>query len=136
LTVSATGLLGVGGVLVPGSYVARGTTTDPGGDTGSFFYNLIVTADVVIPVNSLPVAHRVVGYAVAGKTVSLAITGSGFNGRPHIFSHSGTTALVTKDSGTLLIVRVTVRPRSRNGTFTFTIRLANGDECQVKYVQR
>ena len=136
LTVSATGLVATGGALVPGSYVARGTTTDPGGDTGTFFYNLIVTADVVIPVNSLPVAHRVVGYAVASKTVSLAITGSGFNGRPHIFSHSGTTALVTKDSGTLLIVRVTVKPRSRNGTFTFTIRLANGDECQVKYVQR
>lgn len=136
LTVSPTGLLTVGIVLVPGSYVARGTTTDAGGDKGTFFYNLIVTADVVIPVNSLPVAHRVVGYAVAGRTVSLAITGSGFNGRPHIFSHSGTTALVTKDSGTLLIVKVTVKPRSRNGTFTFTIRLSNGDECQVKYVQR
>jgi hypothetical protein len=136
LTVSSTGLLATSGALAVGSYVARGTTTDPGGDKGTFFYNLIVTADVVVPVNSLPVATRVVGYAVAGRTVSLAITGSGFFGRPRVTSHSGTRVLVTKDSGTLLFLKVTVKPRSRRGTFTFTITLANGDQCQVKYVQR
>jgi hypothetical protein len=136
LTVSPTGLLATSGALTVGSYVARGTTTDPGGDKGTFFYNLIVTADVVVPVNSLPVATRVVGYAVAGRTVSLAITGSGFYGRPRVTSHTGTRVLVTKDSGTLLFLKVTVTPRSRRGTFTFTITLANGDKCQVKYVQR
>jgi hypothetical protein len=78
----------------------------------------------------------VVGYAVAGRSVSLASIGSGFFGRPHVSSHVGTTALVTKDSGTLLIVKVTVKTRSRNGTFTFTIRLSNGKQCQVKYQQR
>jgi hypothetical protein len=136
LTVSSTGLLATSGALAVGSYVARGTTTDPGGDKGTFFYNLIVTADVVVPVNSLPVATRVVGYAVAGRTVSLAITGSGFFGRPRVTSHSGTRVIVTKDSGTLLFLKATVKARSRRGTFTFTITLANGDQCQVKYVQR
>ena len=136
LVVSSAGLLTVGAELPVGSYVARGTTSDGNGDTGTFFYNLIVTADVVVPVTTGPVATRVVGYAVAGRSVSLAIIGSGFFGRPRVSSHSGTTALVTKDSGTLLIVKVTVKPRSRNGTFTFTIRLSNGKQCQVKYQQR
>jgi major membrane immunogen (membrane-anchored lipoprotein) len=136
LVVSSTGLLTVGAELPVGSYVARGTTSDGNGDTGTFFYNLIVTADVVVPTTTGPVATHVVGYAVAGRSVSLAIVGSGFFGRPHVSSHSGTTALVTKDSGTLLIVKVTVTPRSRNGTFTFTIRLSDGKQCQVKYQQR
>ena len=136
LVVSSTGLLTTGGELPVGSYVARGTTSDGNGDTGTYFYNLIVTADVVVPTTTGPVASHVVGYAVAGRSVSLAVVGSGFFGRPHLSSHAGTTALVTKDSGTLLIVKVTVKPRSRNGTFTFTIRLSDGKQCQVKYQQR
>ena len=136
LVVSSTGLLTTGGELPIGSYVARGTTSDGNADTGTYFYNLIVTADVVVPATTGPVATRVVGYAVAGRSVSLAIIGSGFFGRPLVSSHAGTTALVTKDSGTLLIVKVTVKPRSRNGTFTFTIRLSDGTQCQVKYQQR
>jgi major membrane immunogen (membrane-anchored lipoprotein) len=139
LTVSSAGLLSTDGTLTAGSYVARGSTSDASGDTGTFFYNLKVTAPSVVPVPPVvvdPVATRVIGHAVAGKTVVLSIAGAGFNGRPRITSHSGTTAMVTRDSGTKLAVRVAVKPRSRNGTFTFTITLANGNVCQVKYVQR
>jgi hypothetical protein len=53
-----------------------------------------------------------------------------------VTSHAGTVATVTRDTGTVLIVRVSSKAHSRNGTFTFTIRLANGKSCQVRYNQR
>jgi hypothetical protein len=141
LTVSTSGLLTSLTTLAAGSYVARGNTVDTSGDSGTFFYDLKVTAasvpPVVVPPTVTPLAAtRVIGHAVAGRTVNLSIAGTGFNGRPKVTSHNGTSALVTKDSGTLLTMRVTVKPRSRNGTFTFTVTLANGDKCQVKYIQR
>ena len=37
---------------------------------------------------------------------------------------------------TVLVVRVSVKAHSRNGVFTFTITLANGQSCQVRYNQR
>ncbi len=140
------------GALGAGAYVVRGTTTDASGDRGKFFFNLRVSAastttttspgttptstTTTVPSIALPVAYRVVGHAVAGVTVPLIITGLGFYGRPRVTSHAGTTAVVTKDNGTQLTLRVTVKPRSRNGIFTFTIALANGTFCQVRYVQR
>ena len=141
LTVSSTGLLTPAATLAAGSYVARGTTSDASGDSGTFFYDLKVTAasvpPVIVPPTVTPlVANRVIGHAVAGRTVTLSIAGTGFSGRPRVTSHRGTIALVTRDSGTLLTMRVSVTARSRNGTFTFTITLSNGDTCHVKYVQR
>jgi hypothetical protein len=135
LVVSPTGLLSTDGTLAVGAYVARGTISDSAGDKGTFFYDLKVTALVVPPPTPVLEATRVIGHAVAGRTVTLTIIGSGFNGRPRVSSHRGTTALVVRDRGTSLAVRVTVRPRSRNGTFTFTITLANGSSCYVKYNQ-
>jgi hypothetical protein len=52
-----------------------------------------------------------------------------------VTSHHGTTAQVLSDSGTALAVRVSVKPRSRNGIFTFTITLLNGKTTTVKYNQ-
>ena len=131
--------------LTKGTYTATGTTSDPNGDVGTFTYTLTVTAPVVTPpptatttttVPSGPAATVVRGYAVAGRTVTLAIDGSGFSGRPRVTSHAGTTALVVRDTGSVLVVRVSVKPHSRNGVFTFTITLANGTSCQVRYNQR
>ena len=154
LTVSSSGLVATNGALPTGSYVVRGTTSDPGGDVGKFFYNLVVvaptttttttttiqtsptTTTTTIPKVLIPDAFGVAGHAVAGRSVILAISGVGFFGRPLVTSHAGTTALVTRDSGTLLALKVTVKPRSRNGVFTFKIILANGKSCRVKYNQR
>jgi len=76
------------------------------------------------------------GYAVAGRTRILTIHGTGFYGQPRITSHLGTTAVVIRDTGQALVVRVAVRPRSRNGVFTFTIVLGDGEACQIRYNQR
>ena len=58
-----------------------------------------------------------------------------FVGQPHISSHAGTVATVSRDTGTELVVRVRVKARSRNGIFTFTITNPDGASCQVKYNQ-
>ncbi|MGD1014496.1 MAG: hypothetical protein ABR963_08945 [Acidimicrobiales bacterium] len=138
LVVSSAGVVSSNGAtLVAGTYKAAGTTADGYGDQGTFVFTLTVTAATpVVPVAPPgPVAQYVVGHVVAGKTVTLQIIGTGFYGRPTVTSHHGTTALVLSDSGTALAVRVSVKPRSRNGIFTFTITLLNGKTTTVKYNQ-
>ncbi len=83
-----------------------------------------------------PMPTRVIGFVTAGVTKTISIAGSFFTGRPKITSHAGTTALVTKDTGKLLTVKVTVKAGSRNGTYTFTITNSKGLSGKVKYVQR
>jgi hypothetical protein len=51
-------------------------------------------------------------------------------------SHPGTTALVTRDTGKVLIVRVSVEPGSRDGVYAFTVTLPTGVSRRVKYNQR
>jgi hypothetical protein len=136
LTVNATGLIATSGALAPGSYTARGTTSDTFGDKGKFVFTLNITAPAPIPIFSTLSATQVVGHAVAGTSVILTIDGAGFYGRPRVTSHAGTSVLVTRDTGTLLVVKVTVRARSRNGIFFFTVTAAHGQSTRVKYNQR
>jgi major membrane immunogen (membrane-anchored lipoprotein) len=131
LIVSSSGLVTTSGALAEGTYRAAGTISDATGDVGSFTFTLSVNAPLIVPT-----ATDIIGYAVAGKTRTLTIHGTGFYGRPRITSHLGTTAVVTRDTGQALVVRVAVRSRSRNGVFTFTIVLADGESCQIRYNQR
>jgi len=131
LSVSSSGLVTTSGVLREGSYIANGTTGDATGDTGTFTFKLKVSTPLIPPI-----ATSIHGYVVAGRTVTLAIHGSGFYGHPFISSHNGTRASVIRDTGEILIVRVTASSRSRNGVFTFTIRLSNGESCKIRYNQR
>ena len=132
LTVSSTGLVATSGALAAGTYRATGTVSDATGDTGTFTFALTVTP----PPPAAPIATMVSGHAVAGRTVTLDIDGSGFYGRPSVTSHPGTRAVVERDTGEQLVVAVTVAPRSRNGVFTFTITEPDGQSCQVRYNQR
>jgi hypothetical protein len=128
--VSSSGLVTTSGALTKGSYRAAGTVSDATGDVGTFTFVLTVTAPLVVPT-----ATSIIGDAVAGRTRTLVIHGSGFYGKPLITSHSGTNAVVTRDTGHTLVVRVTVRARSRIGRYTFTILLADGESCQIRYNQ-
>lgn len=139
--VSSSGLLTTGGALTVGTYRVAGTTSDPTGDAGTFSFTLAVTKAAVAPPVTPPtipepLATSVTGHVVAGRTVQLAIHGEHFVGRPRVRSHAGTTVVVTRDTGSVLIVRVTSRVRSRNGIFTFTIVFSNDTSCQVRYDQR
>jgi major membrane immunogen (membrane-anchored lipoprotein) len=134
LLVSSSGVVTTSGTLAAGTYKASGTVSDATGDQGTFTFALTV-AKPPPPPPAKPTATVVRGHVVAGRTVTIAIDGTGFNGRPHVSSHRGTSAVVLRDTGTVLIVRVTSAAHSRNGTYTFTITLADGDTCQVRYIQ-
>jgi hypothetical protein len=87
-----------------------------------------------------PAPYRLVkvhGVARTGRTVNVAITGTGFYGRPTITSNgAGTTALVIKDHGNWMLVRVTVQAGTRRGVHTFTVTLRNGLSHRINYIQR
>jgi hypothetical protein len=131
LIVSPSGLVTTSGALAKGTYRAAGTLSDTTGDVGTFAFSLSVTTPLTVPS-----ATSITGYAAAGRTRTLTIHGTGFYGHPRVTSHLGTTAVVTRDTGRALVVRVTVRAHSRSGVFTFTIVLADGESCQVRYNQR
>jgi hypothetical protein len=132
--VSSSGLVTTSGTLATGNYRVAGTVSDATGDKGTFSFNLTVHATPPPP-PAAPIATRVVGHVVAGKTVSIEIVGAHFYGQPHVTSHLGTIATVTRDAGHALIVRVTSRAHSRNGVFIFTITNPDGATCHVKYNQ-
>ena len=135
LVVSSSGLVTTSGALAVGTYKAAGTVSDTTGDVGAFTFTLIVAVTPPAPPPS-PSAAVVKGYVVAGRTVTLAIDGANFYGQPTITSHSGTRVVVVRDTGRVLIARVKSAAHSRNGRFTFTITLADGASCQVRYNQR
>jgi hypothetical protein len=73
------------------------------------------------------------GTAIAGKTSTLTISGTGFYGQPRITSTAaGTKVGVTKDTGKLLTIRVTTKAGVA-GEHTFTITLANGKSGKANY---
>ena len=77
------------------------------------------------------------GVAMVGKTVVITITGGGFYGQPKLTSNAaGVKAVVIKDNGKMLTVRVTVRAGAARGWHTFTIRLANGKMAKVNYLTK
>jgi hypothetical protein len=77
------------------------------------------------------------GFAVVGRTVVITITGGGFYGQPKLTSTAaGVNAVVIKDNGKMLTVRVTVRAGAARGWHTFTIRLANGKMAKVNYLTK
>jgi major membrane immunogen (membrane-anchored lipoprotein) len=133
--VSSSGLVTTSGKLAVGTYPVAGTVSDATGDMGKFTFTVSVHALPPPPPPS-PSATRVIGYVVAGRTVTITIDGANFYGQPHVTSHPGTVATVLRDQGASLVVRVTSRARSRNGVFTFTITAPDGATCQVRYNQR
>jgi flagellar capping protein FliD len=146
LVVSSTGLITSVSALPQGVYAVSGSTSDTTGDVGLFTFTLTVTASgttstttstttTTVPLAN-PIALRAIGHASAGRSAVITIVGSGFYGRPTITSHHGTAVIVTRDTGRRIDAIVIVSPRSRNGTFTFTMRFARGEHCQVRYVQR
>jgi hypothetical protein len=74
------------------------------------------------------------GRAVVGETVNLVISGTGFHGQPKIKSSApGTKAVVSRDTGTRLVVRVTTSAATAPGTKVFTITQA-GKVAKIHYV--
>ncbi|MBW4030582.1 MAG: hypothetical protein HIU57_07920, partial [Acidobacteria bacterium] len=82
-------------------------------------------------------ATRVTGDVGVGRTSLVTITGSGFYDKPTMRSNDAhTSAVVIHDHGTALIVRVRVLPGAATGWHDFTITLANGRSCRVRYLAK
>jgi hypothetical protein len=110
------------------------TATKAASTTNTVISSVATTVTFVVP---SPKPIRVIGFVTAGKTKDITISGLYFTGRPKVrSSHAGTTALVTKDTGKLLTVRVSVKAGTKNGVYSFTVTLSNGKSGSVKYVQR
>jgi len=74
------------------------------------------------------------GTAVAGRTSTLTITGTGFYGQPRITSNAaGTKVGVVRDTGKVLTIHVTTKATTKAGTHTFTVTLANGKSGKANY---
>jgi hypothetical protein len=73
------------------------------------------------------------GTAIAGRTSTLTISGTGFYGQPKVTSTaSGTKAVVSHDTGKLLTVVVTTK-MGVAGEHTFTVTEPNGKSGKANY---
>jgi hypothetical protein len=114
----------------PGAAAVTLSVVNP--DGGRATSGTILAATTTKPATTFHVtgAH---GTAIAGKTVTMTISGTGFYGQPKITSTAvGTKVGVSKDSGKVLTIRVTTKAGIR-GEHTFTIRLANGKTAKANY---
>ena len=80
-------------------------------------------------------ASRVQGVVLVGRTSVVTIIGTGFYAKPTVKSNDPRTrAVVIHDRGKQLDVRVTALRGSATGWHLFTITLANGQRCTVRYL--
>jgi hypothetical protein len=118
-TLAATCTLGQ-----PSSVATDLVVTNPDGGSAT-------STTAVLPANTVKVVafhvSGVHGAAVAGKTVTITISGTGFYGQPKITSTAvGSKFAVAKDNGRLLTVHATIKAGTKAGEHTLTVRLANG----------
>jgi hypothetical protein len=84
-----------------------------------------------------PKASRVSSAVWTGRTTVTSIHGAGFYGRPRVESNVfGTKVRVTRDSGRVLTIRVTIAGGTPRGVHTFTIVFTHGERTSVRYNQR
>jgi hypothetical protein len=119
-TLAATCTLGE-----PSSVATDLVVTNPDGGSATGATPVLAAATV----KAAPKFHvsGVHGAAVAGKTVTITISGTGFYGQPKITSSAvGSKFKVSKDNGRLLTVRATIKAGTKAGEHTLTVKLANG----------
>jgi hypothetical protein len=103
---------------------------------GSSTSTTTTSVPVVSPVMAPPPlkATHVSRPAAQGRTVNLIISGTGFYGRPRILTGTASiTALVIRDTGTSLIVRVRAESMSQGGSHLFTIVLLDGKRTEIRF---
>jgi hypothetical protein len=94
-----------------------------------------VIAALTPPVPPAPHATGEAGSAIVGRTVNIAVAGVGFYGQPKVTSTGASVkAVVSKDTGTLLTVQVTVGATTGAGEHTLTFTLADGKVFKVNYL--
>jgi hypothetical protein len=91
-------------------------------------------ATTVTFVNPIPRAIRVIGAPYVGRMVVIGIAGQYFYGQPTIKSNvAGVVAKVSKDTGSLLSVQVSVKGGTKVGVHVFTLTFKNGQTTSVRF---
>jgi major membrane immunogen (membrane-anchored lipoprotein) len=124
LTVSASGQLATTGLLLPGVYVATGTTADTVGDRGTFTYSLTVGTIVQIA----PTSGSSTVNGSSGFTDQLAVAG---NDGPVTYAKTGGSASVNLSSSGAISTTGTLAAGSY--PITGTTSDLNGDSGTVGY---
>jgi hypothetical protein len=84
-----------------------------------------------------PKALRMGSAVWTGRSTVTKIIGAGFYGRPRVTSNVfGTRVVVTRDSGRVLTVRVSVARSTPRGVHTFSIVFTHGERTSLRYNQR
>jgi hypothetical protein len=129
---SATSITASCTVGEPGTAAVTLSVVNPDGGTATS--GTILAAKAAGTTSTFHVTNPAHGTAIAGKTSTLTISGTGFYGQPKITSNAaGTKVGVSKDSGKVLTIRVTTKATTGAGEHTFTIRLANGKTGKANY---
>jgi hypothetical protein len=144
VALSSDGTCGPAVFATPTSTSATLTATCTIGAAPTAAVSIVVTnvdggsaSSVVLALSAAKPAFKVSGAhgtAIAGKTSTLTISGTGFYGQPKITSTAaGTKVGVAKDTGKVLTIHVTTK-KGVAGEHTFTIRLANGKTAKANYL--
>jgi hypothetical protein len=80
-----------------------------------------------------PMATHVTGYAVAGRTVNVAVLGKNFTADPTVVGPPGTVATLVSDTPTRLVLRVRETAKVRRGMYRFTITFPGGGTTSIAY---
>jgi hypothetical protein len=115
-TLSVSCTLGTAGVTP--TYIV---VTNPDGGSATSTTAVLPAEKAAVAAFHVAAVH---GAAVAGKTVTITISGTGFYGQPKVTA-TGYKFGVTGDSGKLLTVRVTTKA-GLSGEHLLTVKLANG----------
>jgi hypothetical protein len=124
-TIAATCTLGQPGVT--GTFLV---VTNPDGGSATSTTAVLAAAAPPAPAFHVSGVH---GAAVAGKWVTVSITGTGFYGQPKITSNAaGSKFAVTKDTGRALTVKIWTKAGLK-GEHVLTVHLANGKSGKAGY---
>ena len=106
------------------------TATKAGDTTYIAGSSAAATVSFVVPFKVV----RVAGVIMVGRTRTVTLVGSGFYGRPRIISNvRGLTARVARDTGTHLVVVVSVKPGASLGIRVLVVILGNGKRSAVRF---
>jgi hypothetical protein len=94
----------------------------------------VATIDFVGPaVSSAPVATRVSGTAVIGKSVAAVVIGKDFTAVSKVTGGAGSSVKVTSVASTALHLKITESAHAKAGTSTLVIVFKNGKSVRVHY---
>ena len=106
--------------------VANLTDTDRGFSTIDFAAPAVTAAPA-------PVATRVSGSAVIGKSVAAVVIGRNFTAVSRVTGGAGSKVSVTRVASTQLRVKITESAHAKKGTYTLVISFKSGKSARVKY---